>query len=251
MLLCMSVSVSASNKIGKTYIGGTASKFEETKTIEWIAETYRILDSNKFHENLLRIGTDYPNIWLSEYLDLHSPKELSDLLKLKSIKHPNAWRVPAALALSGFPLKDPNAGDGYGKKADRYAGVGWTGYSENSTSTAAMRLGRVHFDRFISKDVVERSCAINTMAHEISHTYSRNPNQYVEFIQDTVSDGPKHDGTPIASYFIGTIAQCTYLENERRISAKDLLACVRTFGLSRYNSDSCNDFSDSAKAITP
>lgn len=251
MGLSISVSAAASGNTGKTYISGTASQFEEAKTKEWIAETYSILESSKFHENLLRIGNDYPNIWFSPFLELHSPKELSNLIKLKSVKHPDAWRVPSALALSGFPLKDTNAEDGYGIEGDRYAGVGWTGYSVNSVSTAAMRIGRVHFDRFTSSDIVERSCAINTLAHEISHTYSRYTNQYVEFILDTANKGAQHDGTPLASYFIGSVAQCTYLENEGRISTKGLLACVRTFGLTRYNNNRCNDFSDSAKAITP
>lgn len=255
LLISFAVCFPSSVKGSGIFIAGTASDFETRKTKEWIQESYDILDSNEFHHNLQILKSHYAAIWLSPYLDLQSPKQLSKILKLNSIQHPEAWRVPAALSLSGFPLKDENEEDGYGKEGDRYAGVGWTGYSENGISTASMRIGRVHFDRYANGSVVERSCAINTLVHEISHTYSRFDKQYVEFILDTnkskviTSNGP--DGTPVASYYIGSVAQCTFLQKRKRILSTDLRACVQTFGLTRCNSDRCNDFNEANSVITP
>jgi len=84
------------------------------------------------------------------------------------------------------------------------------------------------------------------MAHEISHTLSDRPGIFWMHILDTEENVTPPRGVFEASYFIGIVAQCTYLEKEGRIKAQDFPSCIKTFSdpsdASRFRSIACDDF---------
>jgi hypothetical protein len=229
-------------------IGGT-TKAEEAAVNRWIADTRAVLQSEKFHDNLKSLAAAYPEIWLSQYLKYRSPAALSQILKLQDPNKPNARFAPASLALIGAPAPNASADDGYDGNDDAF--TGWTGYVEAGKSNAAMRIGRVHYDRYINGNVVARSCAINTLAHETSHTLSHDSNQYLEYFLDTNDASPDKPGVPVASYLIGSLAQCTYLQNQNRIKDADLKSCLATFGIDQFYNTRCDDFAGATADIKP
>jgi hypothetical protein len=49
---------------------------------------------------------------------------------------------------------------------------------------------------------------------------------------------------PLASYLIGSVAQCTYLQEIGRVPAGGLGACVAVFGTRNFNNARCNRFTN-------
>lgn len=227
----------------QTYLGG-ATRGEAANVERWLAQTRRILGSERFHQNLRGLSATYPRIWLSQWERYRTPEQLTQILRLQDPQKPGAWWVPTALALMGAHGRDATWDSGYSNDGNSEAFSGWTGYEQDSRSTGAMRIGRVHYDRFVNGNQVERSCAINTLAHEVSHTLSHRAGQYLEYFLDTGGSGPERPGEPYASYLIGSLAQCTHLQNEGRIQGSQIQACLVLFGVDRFNSNSCNDFPD-------
>ena len=231
-----------------TYLAG-ATRGEAATVERWLAETRQILTSDRFHENLRAIQSAHPRIWLSQWERYRTPAQLSQILRLQDPQRAGAWWVPTSLALVGAHGRDTSWDSGYSSDGNLDAANGWTGYEEDGRSAGAMRIGRVHYDRYANGNQVERSCAVNTLAHEISHTLSHTPRQYLEYFIDTGGSGPERPGEPYASYLIGSLAQCTYLQNHGRIQASQIGACVTLFGVDRFNSNSCNDFPDGTPVI--
>ncbi len=84
-----------------------------------------------------------------------------------------------------------------------------------------------------SDDPRTRSLAINSMAHELSHSLSHDPGRldYV-FTDKFFSLYLFHRSKAIASYSIGTVAQCTWLaEKEPNLV---LTECYRRYGLRNF-----------------
>lgn len=84
-----------------------------------------------------------------------------------------------------------------------------------------------------SDDPRTRSLAINSMAHELSHSLSHEPNllKYV-FTDKFFSWHRLHRSEAIASYTIGTVAQCTWLaERETDLILEE---CYRRYGLRNF-----------------
>ena len=73
-------------------------------------------------------------------------------------------------------------------------------------------------------------------------------------ILDTEDNVTPPRGVFEASYFIGIVAQCTYLEKVGRIETQDFANCMTTFSdpsnSSRFRSIACDDFPGNTP-ITP
>ena len=67
------------------------------------------------------------------------------------------------------------------------------------------------------------ACAINTMAHEWTHTISRSDSNAGYVFQD----GEYTAGLPLVSYHLGAVAQCTYLEVQGMIDSSRFDDCVK------------------------
>lgn len=78
-----------------------------------------------------------------------------------------------------------------------------------------------------------RSLAINSMAHELSHSLSHEPGRldYV-FTDKFFSWHRLHRSKAIASYTIGTVAQCTWVAEKEANFV--LTECYRRYGLRNF-----------------
>ncbi|RYD54174.1 MAG: hypothetical protein EOP60_08355 [Sphingomonadales bacterium] len=105
-----------------------------------------------------------------------------------------------------------------------------------------IKVSRKLLDRWRSGDVVMRSCAINTMAHEISHTLSDSATRYRAATTDT-DVGEAARLRPPASYLTGDIAQCGYLIRNGRIAPAGLRQCVAVwYRPEGFQSGRCTSF---------
>jgi hypothetical protein len=106
-------------------------------------------------------------------------------------------------------------------------------------------IGRKIHERWRTNNLDRKSCAINTFSHELVHAFSkRNTMSYHEnFFVDTLEldKAAQYGGYPLATYLVGSVAQCTWLQQRGRVTldASALAKCVHRFGLNKFNSDEC------------
>lgn len=80
------------------------------------------------------------------------------------------------------------------------------------------------------------ACAINTAAHEMTHTVLDEKN--VQLYQD---GSHKHATTPLVSYTVGAIAQCLYLSSIDSLAASMFDSCVQQAGTTSFNPNTCDE----------
>ncbi|MBA4792322.1 MAG: hypothetical protein H2041_01505 [Phenylobacterium sp.] len=132
---------------------------------------------------------------------------------------------------------------GEANAAWHYAAGGGVGYF---TQDGEIHLPPEVAAQWRAEDPVVRSCALNTLAHEIAHTVSVSPFVFTPAFTDTSLDAPTIPGrrpgeSPIGSYLIGSAAQCAWLARQGRIEDAELGACVEVFGAAGFN-DRCAAF---------
>jgi len=201
----------------------------ESKLLQsWIETTTSTLTSAKFERNLLRVADRYPQVWVSRARDAIPTTQLRDVLHADDNRVPSLWWPETIVALKGDQTTD---------LARTGAGTGITGEIE---------IGRLHYTRYSDGNLVERSCAINTLAHEISHTLSDRADKFWMHILDTDPRDEAPANMYQASYLIGTVAQCTWLQERERIGQDGFFDCLMTFSDprldSRFRSRACDDF---------
>jgi len=174
---------------------------------------------------------------------------LQDVLHTNDSYSPALWWPETSIRLMGEPATRLPDKTGHGFLGSRTASTG-----PMTEKTGEIELGRVHFARYTQGDIVERSCAINTMTHEISHTLSNREGEFWMHILDSGKDSNPPPGVFETSYLIGTIAQCSYLQDQNRIPEDAFFDCLLTFSdpvtRSRFRGRACDDFPD-GKEITP
>lgn len=208
-------------------IEGVTDDAERRELQSWIDATTSVLSSPLFADRL-RQTVGSREIFLRGYGRTVMGGS-GDLLDILAAGAPGLRYVDTPVGLTG-------------DEANYTAAAGWTGQSENNMSLGSMTLGRGHLERWRSEDPVQRSCAVNTLAHEISHTVSTHPSLYIHALDDTLDLSVM--AQPVGSYLIGTVAQCTWLEQNGRIGQSDFNACVAIFSWSAFNSFNCDDFAD-------
>lgn len=217
----------------------------EAKLVQdWLDDTLSVLQAREFETNLIQISSRYPKVWISRTHDTLPTERLLSVLNTDYSKLPALWWPKTKVTLEGdTPSRAPDKA-AHGVIGSRHASTG----AGPDDVTGHIRLGRVHLARYKSDNIVERSCAINTMAHEISHSLSEKKDKFWMHILDSGSENRPPDGVIEASYLIGSVAQCTYLERHARISSDEILNCFQTFSDpnkgSRFRSLACDDFTD-------
>lgn len=212
---------------------------EKEKLEELINFSISLLESDNFTRNLKSLETLYPQVWLSKYQKTRTLSELADILKLQDSTQSDASYLRTGVILKGKSKKKPSRAIGY--KGNTFASIGPR--SRTKSLPLKMRLGRVHLDRFVTGDTMEKSCAINTMTHEISHTLSLSSTNLQSYFLD-IPAGLAPEGVPSASYLVGTVAQCTFLVDQGRIPQSKFETCVKHFVPQPFPSSSCNDYPD-------
>lgn len=234
------------------HIGTTTGPAEQRLLETYLDETWAVLQSPAYAANAAALAQRYPKLFAGPELGEMALERVFQLIRLETA---GLGPQPAGLG----PQPDPQAGLRYmpvavslvgayppanrlqySGNADFTALTGRTGWTPDSDDGVLM-LGRGHLGRFRSPNLVEKSCAINTLAHELLHTLSiRKDSYWMPFIDTAL--GQRTAGMPLVTYFAGSLAQCTYLQQHGRIVAADLADCVQVFGTENFNALRCNAF---------
>lgn len=221
------------------YLDAVANDDERRLLNRLIREAHTVLRSPAFRTNMAAMGGLHPKIFVGTALP---EVDAARVLKILAGQEPGTrWiRVPVAL-IGDESFGAP--GDLFNYQA-RTGPVGRNGDEPDGS----MSLGRINLRRYRNQtDVVERSCAVNTMAHEITHTMSSHPTRYRYVFSDTGTGAGTDPNVPVASYLVGSVAQCTYLQQQRRITAAQVPACVAVFGTRSFNNLRCDDFAGTGR----
>ncbi|PZQ63643.1 MAG: hypothetical protein DI570_08230 [Phenylobacterium zucineum] len=207
---------------------GARSDAERAELGRLLDEAYAVLRSSDFRQALEATAGDYPTVYARGSDQNATPAEIAAIVALE---RPGARFTPAQVEVTD----------------DLTGALGAAGEGVGSGRYADIVIGRDVLARFASPDVVERSCAINVAAHEYSHTISLLPVAFSVAFTDT-SGGQEQIRdrrdplTPVASYLIGAVAQCAWLEQQGRIDRADIRACIATFGVQAFNWSRCGQF---------
>ena len=235
-----------------TSIKSKISFENEMKSVETLAtEARNLIASKKFHENLMSLDSVYDEIWLRQTLNFRTKAEFSKLLKLNDAQNDEIRWVPTSYELKGKAIRRDNDIGFRHRRNDRWAGAGAKGYDSQNRELGRIYLGRLHLARYTIGNEFERSCAINTMAHEIGHTLSQSSSGYVEYLRDDTNSVQNSKGRPMGSYLVGALAQCTWLQNRGRINSTQVNACVETFRQQPFPTTRCNNFDDGIQINFP
>lgn len=212
----------------------------------WIVEAVALFKSPEFEMNFVRASEIYPHVYVSKTQDIIPASLLLTRLKTEDRYLTALWWPKTYVVLNGETATRSASRQGFGFDALRNAGAGPYPANIIGTPEGEIELGRLHFARYTQGDVVEKSCAMNTMVHEISHTLSDRAGIFWMHILDTEDNVTPPRGVFEASYLTGIVAQCTYLENAGRITASGFQNCLTTFSdpasSSRFRSIACDDF---------
>lgn len=206
-----------------------------------LGEAYAVLRSDAFTANLRSLGERYPTIYAKASEQAATPETLA---RIVSLEKSGARYTPVAVQIVG----DGDRRDPLRQHASAGEGQGYGRYSD-------MVLGRAIIEQFATGDIVNRSCAVNAAAHEYAHTIATTPIGFTIAFTDTTGRQTRiadrqHPGTPVASYLIGAVAQCTWLQQKGRIDRSGLAACVEVFGVSAFNWKRCSQFAD-GQTVSP
>ncbi|WP_337188969.1 hypothetical protein [Phenylobacterium sp.] len=206
----------------------TANDAETAALTRLLEQAHAVLVSDDFRRNLLALEGRYPGVYARPSEQGATIARIADIVGLKPF---GARFAPTQVAVvdGGGPIL---AAAGEGAVAGRYAD---------------MLIGRPVLAAFAHPDVVARSCAVNVAAHEYAHTIVLTPMGYGMAFTDTRAGdrgiaNRRDPDSPVASYLIGAVAQCTWLQRQGRIGRSGVPACVEVFGVRAFNWDRCPQF---------
>ena len=193
-------------------------------------DAYSVLHSADFRRALEATEADYPAVYARGSDQDASPGEIAAIV---AGERPGSRFTQAQVAVTD----------------DLTGALGAAGEGVGSGRYADIEIGRDVLAKYASPDVVERSCAINVAAHEYSHTISLLPVVFSVAFTDTRGGEERirdrrDASTPVASYLIGSTAQCVWLHQQGRIPRADIRACIATFGVQAFNWSRCGHFAD-------
>lgn len=193
-----------------------------------LKDAFAVLRSPEFRTNLLALEGRYPSVYARDAEQAASIPRIASIVSLEPV---GSRFAPAQVA-----LVDGEAG-----------GLGAAGEGVASGRYSDILIERIVLAAWGRPDAVARSCAINVAAHEYAHTIVLTPMGYGNAFTDTKTDedaipNRQVSGTPVASYLIGSVAQCTWLAQQGRIGREDVAACVNVFGTAAFNWSRCGQF---------
>lgn len=211
---------------------GTRDAAEAEALRELVTTAYDVLRSPEFRESLLALKDRYPAVYAR---DAEQSASIPRIASIVSLEPSGARFAPAQVELV----------------ENTSGGLGAAGEGGVSGRYSDILIERMVLAAYGKSDPVARSCAINVAAHEYAHTIVLTPMGYGNAFADT---GPgqrqipnrRAAGTPVASYLIGSVAQCVWLAREGRIGRADVPACVEVFGTAAFNWERCGQFTDGA-----
>lgn len=220
--------VQAHQTISPVFIGGVANKAEEQQLADLTHSSYAVLRSDEMRQNLKLLDSTYPEIFMrmDKIGNQAENGTIDSLVAAIQARAPHRY-VDTAVALVG--------------STDNYnALAGVTGNNRD----ASFALGRGHLANWKSDNMVRKSCAVNTVAHEFSHLITTNASSFQLENQSIQDNGAAKNSkqNAVASYLIGTAAQCTWLQSQGYLPKVDFKACVKVFGHRGFNGGRCGQF---------
>lgn len=214
-------------------VSGTETEDERRLVSELASETHSVLRSPEFRRNLAALEKRHPTVFVRRgQRDQPLPQVIEGVT--------GGWGTsrypPVRIVLVG--LDDPDAED--------YQRAG-TGTPPLGVGSVPIRLGRGIVADYRNADLVTRSCAVNTLAHELTHAVSSTPVIFTRAFEDTRRGdeeviGRRDPDSALASYLVGSVAQCTWLESKGRIQRWAVPDCVDVFGYRAFNWKRCPAF---------
>lgn len=193
-----------------------------------------LLASDGFSEDMARLNGAYPRVWRTAELGFADAVAVRDLI-VRPTGQARYVRTRVVLRGDANTFKigvgdDPLTADG----------------------SRLLSIGRGHLGRYRSASEIEKSCAINSITHEITHTISRSQSEFHFAITDTGASNREGRRGPMASYLVGSVAQCSSLRQSGRIAADEMAQCVRTFGVRpKFQSGQCRLYDPPGPAALP
>lgn len=174
---------------------------------EILAASLSSLSSKDFLTNAAQIDSAYPTV----YLHGQSAMKASDAARLLQEKP----------TVGGFMATEIRI-----VPSRRGAGVDLNAAGNG----LVMEINRLPLDNWAAQSRVQKSCAINTVAHEISHTLSRSATSWASVFVDSETGNStlaesRRKGTT-GSYVMGNLAQCSHLRTIGRIPGDQVVSCV-------------------------
>lgn len=209
-------------------IAGARDDLETQALARLMTDAFAVLRSSDFRENLLALEARYPAVYARNGEQGATIPRIAGIVALE----------PAGSRFAPADVTLVNGESG---------GLGAAGEGVASGRYSNILIERMVLAAWGRPDAVARSCAINVAAHEYAHTIVLTPMGFGNAFTDTRSDevaipNRRSQGTPVASYLIGSVAQCTWLAQQGRIERSGVGACVEVFGTAAFNWDRCGQF---------
>lgn len=202
-------------QIPRTLAAADLTEAETADIQNLFDETRRILLTPAFARNLVAVGAELPRIRVSPF---GRTIPAADLARLVQGQRAGYVYVPGRARWSPGDTSTTGSGEG----------------------GASLRIRESARCQWRSADPDLRSYAINTAAHELSHTITASAPRLDFTIADRGFSIARIFGRHFASYTIGSVARCTWLE-EQGAMAGGLIACVGRSGTDAFKGRSCPD----------
>ena len=189
----------------------------------YAAAATQALTSATTAANANTLDPAYPRVWLNEVSQYEG---LGSVGTLARSPRQGFSYLPTRLVMV-------NSGTGAAESKD----------PNSTTGGRLITIRRYHLDWWRSTNAVTRSCAINTLAHEMTHNMTRDPNQFRWAFTDTGLGGSVSGEK--GSYTMGALAQCAYLQSIGRIQQIGVPQCIAVWGLTHtFLGSRCDDYDD-------
>jgi hypothetical protein len=181
-----------------------------------INATLEVITSPRFAERLAGLGQQA--LWLDEDGETMHPRDVAQVyLGQHAVMGPRS----SVVRMTKNPFKKSPS----------------TGLTLNSPVTGTITLTKRSLRRWRNGTLVGRSCVVNTLAHEITHTVSQSAERGTYVFSDRGHED--HESAPFASYVVGSVAQCTMLERENAMTGS-FAQCVEFWGTNFTNGTGCD-----------
>jgi len=228
-ILILGAAAAQAHKIASpVFVGGASNKEEKQQLDSLVNSAYAILHSSELRKNLEVVKATYPEIFMR--MDANSKKVTNGSIENL-----------IAIVQSENPFRYANSSVSLIGSTDNYTALaGVTGNNRDGS----LALGRGHLDNWLSDNAVRKSCAVNTVSHELSHLVTLSLQAFRTDTQPIQDNGAAKNSkqNAVASYLIGTAVQCTWLQAQGYMPKVDFKACVKVFGHRGFNGGRCRQF---------
>lgn len=189
---------------------------ERRDTQALIDATFAVLRSQAFQSGVMAAAIFPDGLWLSAHGET----------------------IPAREALAAYLGLDP-------RFTNVVSTVQWTTGNETGpmpgkTTEALIQLGPAVLAQWRAPCALRRSCAINSMAHELTHTIPQKQGAYDYLFTDDDRSWATREHRALVSYTFGSVAQCVYLQQAGALDGSNLEECVRRWGTNQFYSHDCD-----------